>query len=148
VHPSSSRPGLDTAHGDGVVLVTGATGLLGSDLVRRWTTSAAPHRVAVLVRDLARWDAIARRLALPTDAVVALEGTIVCYASNRLACVVLQTLLAHGAAPGRTAAMIYHGTQPSQATTTGTLTRERSPQALQRSTSVAPLSVRPTISVR
>ena len=76
MHPSSSRPGLDTAHGDGVVLVTGATGLLGSDLVRRWTTSAASHRVAVLVRDLARWDAIARRLALPHDAVVALEGDV------------------------------------------------------------------------
>jgi uroporphyrinogen III methyltransferase/synthase len=55
------------------------------------------------------------------DAIVALEGTIVCYASNRLACAVLQTLLAHGVTPERTAAMIYHGAQP-QATTTGTLT--------------------------
>ena len=73
---SSRHANLDTAHADGIVLVTGATGLLGSDLVRRWTTSAAPHRIAVLVRDVARWEAIARRLALPGDAVVALEGDV------------------------------------------------------------------------
>jgi hypothetical protein len=58
-----------------------------------------------------------------TGRLVALEATMVCYASNRLASVVLQALLDHGAAPDRTAAMIYHGTQPSQATTTGTLTQ-------------------------
>ena len=55
------------------------------------------------------------------DALAALEATLVCYASNRLACIVLQTLLAHGAATDRTAAMIYNGTMPSQQTVTGTL---------------------------
>jgi long-chain acyl-CoA synthetase len=64
------------AHGDGVVLVTGATGLLGSELVRRWTISGAPRRLVVLVRDRARWDAVARRLALPHDAVTVLEGDV------------------------------------------------------------------------
>lgn len=63
-------------HGDGVVLVTGATGLLGADLVRRWTSSGMSRRLVVLVRDRARWDAVARRLALPHDAVVALEGDV------------------------------------------------------------------------
>ena len=66
----------DTAHADGVVLVTGATGLLGSELVRRWTTAPVSPRIAVLVRDRARWDAVARRLAIPHDAVVALEGDV------------------------------------------------------------------------
>ena len=63
-------------HGDGLVLVTGATGLLGADLVRRWSATRTPRRIAVLVRDRARWDAVARRLALPPDAVVALEGDV------------------------------------------------------------------------
>ena len=76
MHSSSRHVDLDAAHADGVVLVTGATGLLGSDLVRRWTTSGVSHRIAVLVRDVARWDAIAHRLALPQDAVVALEGDV------------------------------------------------------------------------
>ena len=67
---------LHTDRGDGVVFVTGATGLLGTDLVRRWTASGTACRIAVLVRDRARWDAIARRLALPHDAVVALEGDV------------------------------------------------------------------------
>ena len=67
---------LHTDRGDGVVFVTGATGLLGTDLVRRWTASGTVCRIAVLVRDRARWDAIVRRLALPHDAVVALEGDV------------------------------------------------------------------------
>ena len=66
----------DFAHGDGVVLVTGATGLLGGELVRRWTTSDTPRHLAVLVRDRARWDAVARRLGIPHDTVVALEGDV------------------------------------------------------------------------
>jgi hypothetical protein len=74
VQPSRVRPDFGAAHGDGYVLVTGATGLLGADLVRRWTRSGTSRRIAVLVRDRARWDATARRLALPHDAVVVLEG--------------------------------------------------------------------------
>ena len=76
MHTSPGRVGLDTAHGDGVVFVTGATGLLGSDLVRRWTASGTSHRIAVLVRDRARWAAIARRLGLSHEDVVALEGDV------------------------------------------------------------------------
>ncbi len=74
---SHGSVGLDAAHGDGCALVTGATGLLGTDLVRRWTKSSSmPRCIAVLVRDRARWDAVARRLALPHDAVVVLEGDV------------------------------------------------------------------------
>ena len=78
MHTSHGRVGLDATHGDGCVLVTGATGLLGAEVVRRWTRSGVAHRIAVLVRDRSRWDAIARRLALPHDAVVALEGDVTC----------------------------------------------------------------------
>jgi nucleoside-diphosphate-sugar epimerase len=59
-----------------VVLVTGATGLLGGELVRRWAPALGARRIAVLVRDRARWDAVARRLALPHDAVDVLEGDV------------------------------------------------------------------------
>jgi nucleoside-diphosphate-sugar epimerase len=85
------------AHGGGVVLVTGATGLLGSELVRRWTTSATPRRLAVLVRDRARWDAVARRLALPHDAVAALEGDVTREGLG-LGCVERAWLAAHATA--------------------------------------------------
>ena len=67
---------LRPPHGDGLVLVTGATGLLGADLVRRWTTTGAARRIAVLVRDRARWQAVALRAGLAHDAVVALEGDV------------------------------------------------------------------------
>ena len=72
---------LHVDHGDGVVLVTGATGLLGADLLKRWTSSngatcGSPHRIAVLVRDLARWQAIACRAGLPHERIVALEGDV------------------------------------------------------------------------
>jgi uroporphyrinogen III methyltransferase/synthase len=56
------------------------------------------------------WQALAR-----------LEGTIVCYASGRLAATVLRELLHHGVPPDRAAALIYRGTQVSQETITGTL---------------------------
>lgn len=76
MHTTRDHSGLDAAHGDGLVLVTGATGLIGGDLVRRWTSPAGSHRIAVLVRDRARWEAAARRLALPHDAVLAIEGDV------------------------------------------------------------------------
>lgn len=72
MHRSSRHVDL----GDGVVLVTGATGLLGAEVVRRWTTSGSVRRIAVLVRDRARWDAVVGRFGLPHDAVVALEGDV------------------------------------------------------------------------
>jgi long-chain acyl-CoA synthetase len=72
---------LHADHGDGIVLVTGATGLLGADLVKRWTssnraTSSSPRRIAVLVRDRARWEAFARQSALQPGDIVALEGDV------------------------------------------------------------------------
>lgn len=71
-----SAPHLHSEHGDGLVLVTGATGLLGSDVVRRWATTGAARRIAVLVRDRARWHAIVRRAGLAHDAIVALDGDV------------------------------------------------------------------------
>jgi nucleoside-diphosphate-sugar epimerase len=68
--------GTSTPHADGVVLVTGATGLLGSLVVRRWASQPRPPRLAVLVRDPARWHATARRLGIPAGAAVALEGDV------------------------------------------------------------------------
>ncbi|PYP81017.1 MAG: hypothetical protein DMD35_02990 [Gemmatimonadetes bacterium] len=76
MYTSNSRVDLGAAHGDGHVLVTGATGLLGAELVRRWAKAGTVRRIAVLVRDRARWDAVACRLALSDDAVVALEGDV------------------------------------------------------------------------
>jgi len=58
---------------------------------------------------------------LDWDALVKVEGTIVCYAGGRLAVTILRELLAHGAAPDRQAAFIYDGTMPGQRTQTGTI---------------------------
>jgi len=63
-------------HGDGVVLVTGATGLLGADVVRRWATGGAARRLAVLVRDRARWQLAAHRLGIAHGAVIAVDGDV------------------------------------------------------------------------
>lgn len=71
-----SRVALDGAHGDGVVMVTGATGLLGEQVVRRWTASGIAPRLAVVVRDRARWESVARRAGLPPRGVVVLEGDV------------------------------------------------------------------------
>jgi thioester reductase-like protein len=68
--------GTSTPHADGVVLVTGATGLLGSLVVQRWASQPHPPRLAVLVRDPARWHATARRLGIPAGAAVALDGDV------------------------------------------------------------------------
>lgn len=63
-------------HADGLVLVTGATGLLGSLVVRRWAASARPPRLAVLARDPARWDAAAHRLGIVPGTVTVLAGDL------------------------------------------------------------------------
>ena len=67
-----------TAHGGGVVLVTGATGLLGAQVVRRWARLARPPRLAVLVRDPERWRTTLQRLGLPSCAAIALAGDVMC----------------------------------------------------------------------
>jgi nucleoside-diphosphate-sugar epimerase len=68
---------LRTTHGSGLVLVTGATGLLGSMLVHRWALGAdAPRRIAVLVRDPARWRAVARRLGIDEARVIPIAGDV------------------------------------------------------------------------
>jgi uroporphyrinogen III methyltransferase/synthase len=56
------------------------------------------------------WDALAR-----------LDGTIVCYASSRLAGTILEALLEHGRPADQAAALIYAGTTARQRTVTGTL---------------------------
>ena len=64
----------------GLVVVTGATGLLGGEVVRRWARERSMPRIAVLVRDVARWEGAALRLGiergrvLPILADVAEEG--------------------------------------------------------------------------
>lgn len=64
-------------HGAGLVLVTGATGLLGSMAVRRWALDAgAPRRIAVLVRDPARWYATSRRLGIAEKHVIPIAGDV------------------------------------------------------------------------
>lgn len=65
-----------TEHADGYVLVTGATGLLGSMVVRRWAALPRAPRLAVLVRDAARWRAVARRMGLGAGAAVPLVGDV------------------------------------------------------------------------
>jgi uroporphyrinogen III methyltransferase / synthase len=55
------------------------------------------------------------------EALVRLDGTIVCYAGARLVPTILKSLLDHGASPNATAALIFRGTQPTQRTVTGTL---------------------------
>jgi thioester reductase-like protein len=77
--PDDRSPSSDALarHDGGVVLVTGATGLLGSLAVRRWSASATtPRRIAVLVRDPARWQAASHRLGLAPDTIVALAGDV------------------------------------------------------------------------
>ena len=72
----TSRIARHQEHADGLVLVTGATGLLGSLVVQRWTAGPRPPRIAVLVRDPARWHATARRLGIAPGAVTALTGDV------------------------------------------------------------------------
>jgi uroporphyrinogen III methyltransferase/synthase len=55
------------------------------------------------------------------NALVHVDGTLVCYAGGRLAATVLQSLIEHGAPPDRRAALIYDGTLPTQQTVTGTI---------------------------
>jgi len=63
-------------HGDGIVLVTGATGLLGADVVRRWATGGAARRLVVLVRDRARWQLAAHRAGIAHGLVIAVDGDV------------------------------------------------------------------------
>jgi len=55
------------------------------------------------------------------DAIVRLDGTLVCYAGGRLVPAVLQALVDHGASPDQSGALIYAGTLPAQRTVTGTI---------------------------
>lgn len=63
-------------HAAGVVLVTGATGLLGARVLQRWASYAAPPTIAVLVRDPLRWQAMALRMGMPLGATVVLQGDV------------------------------------------------------------------------
>jgi uroporphyrinogen III methyltransferase/synthase len=55
------------------------------------------------------------------DAIAAIDGTIVCYASGRQVPAVLQALLDHGLPPDQHAALVFNGTLPGQRTVTGTV---------------------------
>lgn len=55
------------------------------------------------------------------DAVARLEGTIVCFAGPRQIPRMLDSLIAHGRAPGESAAMVTNGTLTSQQTWAGSL---------------------------
>ena len=54
-------------------------------------------------------------------ALARLEGTIVCYAGSRQLPAIVDSLLAHGRSRDESAAVIYHGTLPTQETIQGTL---------------------------
>jgi nucleoside-diphosphate-sugar epimerase len=71
-----SAPPMYADHGGGVVFITGATGLLGADVVRRWTKGRMTRRLAVLVRDRARWQLAAHRGGIPHGAVIAVDGDV------------------------------------------------------------------------
>lgn len=66
----------DLEHGEGLVLVTGATGLLGAAVVQRWAACRAAPRLAVLVRDASRWQRTAARMQLPPGSVTVLTGDL------------------------------------------------------------------------
>jgi thioester reductase-like protein len=57
------------------ILVTGATGLVGRGVVRA-LLEATDARIAVLVRDIHRWHALAARLSLPAARIVPLRGDL------------------------------------------------------------------------
>src|SRR6187455_1123613 len=54
-------------------------------------------------------------------ALAAIDGTLVCWASPRLASRVLRALVDEGRSPDESAALIYRGTQPRQQTVAGTI---------------------------
>lgn len=54
-------------------------------------------------------------------ALAEMHGTLVCWAAPRLAARVLRSLIDEGRSPGDAAALIYRGTQASQATVAGTI---------------------------
>jgi uroporphyrinogen III methyltransferase/synthase len=55
------------------------------------------------------------------DRLAGLGGTLVCYAGSRQIVAITEALLAHGRSPEEAAALVYHGSLPSQRTFTGTL---------------------------
>jgi nucleoside-diphosphate-sugar epimerase len=67
---------LRMEHAEGVVLVTGATGLLGARILQRWASCSTPPAIAVLVRDPLRWREAERRLGIPSGTTVVLEGDV------------------------------------------------------------------------
>src|SRR5262249_49875152 len=57
------------------------------------------------------------RASVDWSSLAKLDGTIVCYAGPDQLCHMLNALLSHGRAPDDSAALIYHGTLPTQETT-------------------------------
>src|SRR5205823_8382268 len=61
------------------------------------------------------------RASVDWESLARLDGTIVCYAGPPQLSHMLNALLTHGRAPEDSAALIYHGTMPTQETTTAPL---------------------------
>jgi long-chain acyl-CoA synthetase len=58
------------------ILITGATGLVGGAVLQRMLRDDPDLQAVVLVRDLARWRAAARRLGIPTARVTPVLGDV------------------------------------------------------------------------
>src|SRR5688500_14745427 len=58
------------------ILITGATGLIGSAVLRRLLTSGGLHRAYVLVRDPRAWNRVAASLPDHGIATIAVEGDL------------------------------------------------------------------------
>ena len=71
-----ASPPFGAFHARGLVVVTGATGLLGAAVVRRWALASGGPRLAVIVRDPARWRALAARAGIPAAGIEVHEGDL------------------------------------------------------------------------
>lgn len=72
----SGTGNVSMMRGTGLVVVTGATGLLGGEVVRRWTRDRSMPRLVVLVRDGGRWESTAQRLGVDRTRVIPIVADV------------------------------------------------------------------------